>query len=315
MSDDDFNSGLAPYIGGGEIQPSVTDYSPVPAPEYHPELTDREIDTARPTGNSFQQSWFGETIDATPQQVQQFVAQIGDTYASDMQRLNHPPQITEAALDFFEDHFAAPLPTNVVRQHQYELYGHKGDQLAEAFGNAMHRIGATQAFITSTLWFLEELNRRIQAQAKPSVSHATEGPINNMTVDDYLNSLSDAHYDAVISRNQQAAINTERYLRNKWGDAYLANRQIAQNYLNSLPPSHRAHFDRMTTGEIAALNTVEVVEGLFNSAIGAHSIGNPADMASERRAIESLMRTDPKSYYRDEQLQARYREILRRQGG
>jgi hypothetical protein len=134
---------------------------------------------------------------------------------------------------------------------------------------------------------------------------------------DPTDSLTDAQFEAVVKINQQAAMQTEITLRRKWGDSsYVQNVQVAQRYLDSLPPKERAHFEQFTTGWVKALNTAPVVEGLFNMAIGAANIPTSGGgIQAEIQQCELVMRTNRKAWLNDNQLQARYRELLRMRDG
>ncbi len=119
----------------------------------------------------------------------------------------------------------------------------------------------------------------------------------------------------MVKANENAAANTEVVLRNKWGNAYEQNLASAQRYLNGLSGVERDHFDNYYNNGVHALNDAQTLEFLYKNSIGAGNLPSGSALATEIKAIESLMRTDPKSYFGDIQLQARLRELYNLRDG
>jgi hypothetical protein len=72
----------------------------------------------------------------------------------------------------------------------------------------------------------------------------------------------------------------------------------------------------MTTGWVSALNTKEVILGLYQQAIGHNSIPSGGALASEIADCERVMRTHRGQWLANDRLQARYRELITlRDGG
>lgn len=292
------------YSGGGGLAPYSPSQPLAPAPDWNSNvpdtLTPREVADHQHSSGQL----FGATmpVGATEQQVSQTLNEIQAVIAGDLMRLGHPQNYINAAISWFQTN-ARKTPARETKRHSYNLHDQAGDLVAESFGNAMAKAGATQEFISNCLWLLGELNKRLGAsQGKPMPRTAPQ-------TTDPLDSLDDAQYAAVIKANQAAALQTEITLRRKWGDSsYLQNVQVAQEYLESLPPSEQAHFNQYTMGFIHSLNTVEVLEFLFNNAIGAGNIPSGAVQA-EINQIENLMRTNKAAYNKDNQIQARLRTL------
>jgi hypothetical protein len=291
---------------GGDIQP----YNPgQPLAPLQPDTWGAtDVDLLREDHHQHQSgpTLFGAALppSATPQQVAQTLNEIQAVIVGDLMRLGHPQSSINAAVNWFQNN-ARKTPVRETKRHSYNLHDQAGDLVAESFGNAMAKAGATQEFISNCLWLLGELNKRLGAsQGKPAHGRAPQ-------TTDPLDSLNDQQYEWVIKANQAAALQTEITLRRKWGDSsYVQNIQVAQEYLENLPPNEQRHFNQYTTGWIHSLNTVEVLEFLFNNAIGAGNIPTSGGaVQAEINQIEGLMRTHRAAYNKDSQIQARLRTL------
>lgn len=304
MSDeiDVYGGEIAPYNPGQPLQPLA------PAPDSWGSGVDllRE-DHSHQSGQGPQ--LFGQSLPAgaTEQQVTQSLIEIQAVISSDLMRLGHPQSSISAAITWYQNN-ARKTPVRETKRHNYNLHDQKGDLVAESFGNAMAKAGATQVFISNCLWLLGELNKKLNTQVG---SHDTKAMEGIPTSTDPLDSLTDAQYQQVLKANENAKAQTETTLRRKWGhNSYDQNIMVAQEYLNNLPAIERDYFDQYTTGFIHSLNTVPVLEGLFNMAIGSGTIPRTGGgVQAEINQIESLIRTNRKAYNGDMQIQARLRTL------
>lgn len=241
----------------------------------------------------------------TLEQVTAAYQQLGSGFVGDMMRLHHNLTHSQLAVKWFMDSMTR-TPAREPQRHRYNLYEHVNDPVFQSFANYASDCGFSQKLITDACWWVSECGRKLN-QNSSSQTPRTE-PLQSK---DPTDSLTDAQFEQVVRINQQAAMNTEITLRRKWGDSsYLQNIQVAQRYLDSLPPKEREHFEQFTSGWIRALNTAEVIEGLFNMAIGAANIPTSGgSVQAEISQIEGLMR-DPvsrRAYLKDAELQARLR--------
>ena len=254
--------------------------------------------------------------DVAPE-MQQVIREIGAVISGDLLRLGHPVAWVNAALDWHTKHFGTN-PGRVQRRHSFNLHGHKGDPLAESFGNAMARAGVSQEFISNSLWLLEEMHRRLTA-GNGVPAHAGAPAQANLAgggrASDIIDNLDDKTFAFVERHNQNVAAQTEAYLRSKWRDSYSQNIATANQYLANLPESHRAYFDQFEPGTwTLSLNSATTIEGLFKMAIGGHNLPSGSALATEIAQIENLMRTNRKAYNNDIQIQSRYRTLLELRG-
>ncbi|MNJ63104.1 hypothetical protein D3C77_589780 [compost metagenome] len=106
------------------------------------------------------------------------------------------------------------------------------------------------------------------------------------------------------------------YLQGIWGSSFNANLRMVDNYYQSLPLREQQALDVLTDGYISALNTKEVVLGLYKQAVGSSSLPTGGALSTELAEHERIMKFDRKRWNKDERLQARYRELIRiRDGG
>lgn len=277
-------------------------------------LTPREIANYQAQNSS--PTLFGAALPSgtTSQQINAMLGELGGIYMADMAKLGYPSHLVQAAIAFFMAN-ATKAPIKVRRQHSFKLPASEaGDWLAESFGNHLQGLSGTlqqrQQFLDASLQWLALANKKLGATQPIGGNTPAHG---RAPSSDPTDSLTDAEFEAVVKINQQAAMNTEITLRRKWGDSsYVQNVQVAQRYLDSLPPKERQHFEQFTTGWVKALNTAEVIEGLFNMAIGAANIPTSGGgVQAEISQIEALMR-DPvsrRAYLKDAKLQARLRTL------
>lgn len=304
--------GLAPIIETD--QPLIESDWGNPYPD---QISPSELDGYQPVGSSFSQTWLGQPIDATPRQVQEFIAYASGLYLADMGKLGHPIKHINAALEFFQENITKPPPANVVRQHSYDLHDQAGDGLAEAFGNRMHRVGASQALISNSLYWLGQLATRLNTGTAMPANEQGSSP-SSESAQAYEESLTDAQYAQLEKINERAKQQTEIALKNRFGVTYAETMRVVNDYLKSLPLIEQQHFDKYVqgpNGPVHALNDLTVLTRLYEMAIGAGSIENGAGLNTEIQQIELLMRENPKAYFSDSRLQLRLRELYRRRDG
>ncbi|WP_095143964.1 hypothetical protein [Pseudomonas sp. Irchel s3b6] len=312
-----YDSGeIAPYNEG---LPVLAPLSPSPDTWGRTDvLTPREIDEAqRQPQQSQGLMLFGTPMPpgTTPQQVRIILGRVGGVFLSDMSSLNYPNHLIQSAISFFTDN-ATKAPRQVQRQHNFTLPKDLvGDFLAESFGNHLQGLSGTQQqkqqFLKASFQWLALLNEKLGARGQEAPAQGRAGPT---TSTDPLDQLNDAQYAWVVKRNEQIKAQTHATLQQKYGE-HSAQQVIAlaQNYLESLPAREQKHFDQFTGDWVHSLNTVEVLEFLYNAAIGANNI--PKDgpgIARELAAFESMLKipSERAKYMRDPQLQARYRTLL-----
>lgn len=125
--------------------------------------------------------------------------------------------------------------------------------------------------------------------------------------------------------DKQAAANAADELRAEWGQEYRANFNAANNFLSSAPDlpdgttfAQMIETVRLPDGSRLG-NNATFVKWLARLAADANPAGFIApqgggsqlqSVQDERAEIEKLMRTDPRSYYKDARKQERYRQLL-----
>lgn len=296
------------YSNGSDIQPYSPDQPLQPLQPLQPDtwgVTDVDVLTPRESHSGLQ--LFGQPLPSgtTPQQVQATLGQLGGIFLSDFSTLGYPSHFIQSSIQFFMDN-ATRTPQQVRRQHSFSLPKDlSGDWLAESFGNHLDRLSGTQAqkqqFLNATLQWLNKLSQHLNAQgSKPAQGRAPAS---------YEDSLWDAEWAELDRRNEALKARTENTLRRRWGTSYTLNVQVAQEYLNNLPARERKHFDQITS-QGAMLNSVEALTFLFDSAIGKASIPTSGGAVNQEiNQIEQLMKVNPKAYFKDNQIQARLREL------
>lgn len=299
---------LDKYSGGGEVAPYSSPLQPLaPAPDTWGSnidvLTPREIHSG-----SQVQSLFGETVGATEQQINLALGRIAGTYLSDMSQLNHPLQVIQAAITWFQAS-ARKSPQREAKQHSYNMHDQAHDPLMMSFCNAMARAGASQAFISNSLWWLGQLNQHLNAQG----SHEPPRKASSASRED---SMSDAEWARLEAKSVVDKQRGQDELRNRWGHEFETRMRVVTTYYQNLPQRDREHFENaLLPGDMAALNSPDVIEKLYFQALGGHSIPKGSGLQTEIQQIETLMRTNRRAYNRDEALQMRYRLLLEQRDG
>lgn len=116
---------------------------------------------------------------------------------------------------------------------------------------------------------------------------------------------------AEFDKTHEAETITE--LRALWGDdKILSNIKLIEAYLDTLPDNAGVLFKAARDGNGKAIaNNPATLQLLLGQAQARRSTSLSGSLAEQIAAIENTMRADRTSYNRDENLQARYRELLR----
>lgn len=314
---------LVETLSAGEIAP-YNEGMPVLAPLSPAPWGTTDVDLLREDHRQPQTlTFFGASLPSgtTEAQVQAALDDFGQRFETDFSSLGYPAGMTNFAIKFLKERALNP-PRQVRANHNFELPSElSGDYLANDFCNRLEGLAGTipqkVQFLNAALkWLAKQANHSSQvvgtegaSPTSPRMAHSTEV---------MLGQLSEADYNRVVATNNKAQAETMNRLAAKYGE-HSAQQvvQLAQNYLNSLPANERAHFDQFTGNWVHAMNTPEVIEGLYNMAIGANSIGtNGVDIAREIAAFESMLKVPAERarYMKDPQMQARLRELYARRG-
>ena len=261
---------------------------------------------------------FGANLPAgtTQQHVEVMMGQLGGVFMADFSSLGYPQTYINAAVQFMTAN-ATKAPYHVRQLHNFNLHG-QDDYLGHAFGNMVQGLSgsprAKQQFVTACLQWLARASKQLsQNPAEGSGDMPRTATFSSDPTDD----LSDAQWALVVKANDDAKTRTYTYLQDLWGDSFQSNLRMVDAYFTSLPMREQQALDQFTTGWIRALNTKEIILGLYQQAIGIHSMPTSGGaVATEIAQCEHVMKVDRKRWLADERLQARYRELLRiRSGG
>lgn len=253
----------------------------------------------------------GQQVQLNDPQVQQNLQQIASVFTTDMASLGFVQRDIDACIGFFKSMLANPPMQMPRKAHGYPMWQFSHDIQFMAFCNFAWGKGLSHELIQSVAYWLQQLED-FQAGVGRFAPQQVQAPT---TSSDPTDQLSDADFDRVVRINQQAQATTRGYLSDLWGSSYAANMRVVEAHFAKLPTNEQEHLNQMTTGWVRGTNTPEVIMGLYKQAIGAGSIPKDgAAISREIASIENLMKTDRKAYMRDDQMQARYRELLRMRG-
>ncbi|MNJ35267.1 hypothetical protein D3C77_299980 [compost metagenome] len=295
----------------GDLAP----YSPSQPLAPDPDWGSTEVDLLREPTESYTgggQMIFGQALPpgVSVEQITQAYQQLGNVFVNDFMQLGHNLGQTQKAVAWFMAAMRNP-PRQQPQRHSYNLFEHVNDPLFQAFANYAHDQGFSAKLIQDAAWWVAEAGRKLQQAnvGTPPVQGRT--PSSNP-----LDDLTDAQYAQVVRNNDNARAATMGYLQDLWGSSFNANLRMVDAYYQSLPLREQRALDVLTDGYISALNTVEVVLGLYQQAVGSSSLPTGGALATELSEHERIMKFDRKRWNKDERLQARYRELLRiRDGG
>jgi hypothetical protein len=250
----------------------------------------------------------------TEAQVQATLDQIGVLFVKDMGALKYPANLIGFAAKFFRQS-ALKSPRQVRANHNFELPSELlHDWLAVDFCNALENIEPgtkrqKQQFLSSAILWLAKLNKQLAGQqnSQPEGSRVAQGgaPNSDPTAD-----LNDAQFEEVVRINDAARIKTMAYLQQLWGDKAEARLQLVDEYYKSLPLSHQQALDVFSTGWVRALNTREVIIGLYQQALTSFPSG--AALAAEIEEHQSMMAgPNRRRWMNDDKMGERYRQLIR----
>ncbi len=203
------------------------------------------------------------------------------------------PDLGNAAIQWAEANFGRPAAPQEAR-HNYDFsrfnFGPEAQAHLDGFGNAMRKAGASQEQVEVMLQTYEKA-RLHEAAKHADISREAE------------------KYD------QEDVRKAERVLRTEWGEEYAVNLRLVRQYVKSLPAAEREALEAERDHEgTLALNDPDRLRELAERARGAGRTAGQSP-AEELAAIRHVMRSDPRSYYRDEAMQARYRDLIRGKAG
>jgi hypothetical protein len=298
--------------GAGDLAPYSQPLAPAPTPDFG----GTELDLLHESTTNYNgggQMVFGQPLPpgVTLNQVMEAYNQLGAVFVNDFMRLGHNVSHSQMAVKWFLDATTNP-PAKQKPHPRYELYEHTNDPLFCAFSYFAADNGFSAKFLSDCCYWVSEAGRKLAQRAQQNGNTPAQGRAPSS--DDPTDSLTNAEFEAVVKANDAAKGKTYVYLENLWGQSYQANMKMVDAYFQSLPLHEQRALDVFTTGWIKALNTKEVILGLYKQAIGVHSIPTGGGLAAEIAECERVMRTNRKAWLSDDRLQARYRELLRLSG-
>lgn len=313
---------LVESLSGGELQP----YSPQPLSpvDNWSQTTDVDLLHERQPYAPRTLTFFGTPLAAgvSEQQVQATLIELSTLFVNDMGALHYPANLIGFAAKYFMESALKP-PRQVRALHNFELPSElAGDWMAADFCNRLENIEPgtkrqKQQFLTAAITWLAKLAKHV-SQTPDADREALSTRTSPYNVDPTAN-LTDQQFNQLAVHNEQVKAQTLQRLAAKYGEyGYQQVVQQAQQYLESLPAIERQHFDKWTGSWpwTHFMNSFEGIDGLYGMAIGINSIGSGADIANEIRAFEAMLAgPDRAKYFKDTQLQNRYRELLRRRDG
>lgn len=246
-----------------------------------------------------------------PQNVEQNFQNIADCFTNDMAGLGFVQKDIDKCIGWFRQSLTNPPQRMPAKKHNYNLWQYSNDAAMNAFANYAATQKFSQNLIQSICFWLqsfEDLQNGVGrfAHLKQQAPTTSSDPTAN---------LSNADYDRVVAINDAAAAATLGYLQDLWGSSYAANLKVTQEYFSKLPAADQEYLNQYAQNWVRGTNDAHVLLGLYRSAIGAGSLPKSgADIGREIASIENVMRTERAKYMRDDQLQARYRELLRMRG-
>ncbi|CAO3303393.1 MULTISPECIES: hypothetical protein [unclassified Pseudomonas] len=299
------------FDGPGDLAPYSPPLAPAPTPGFSGNTDLLHESTHNYTGGG--QLVFGQPLppDVSYREVMQGYRELGSLFVSDCMRLGFNVTQSQQCVTWFMNALASP-PGREPKRHAFELYEHTSDPIFQAWANWAYDHGLSQRMVSAICWWVSEAGRKLAQRAQPQVGT----PPRMAPSSDPTDSLTDAQFEAVVKANEIAKAKTYVYLENLWGQSYLANLKMVDAYFQSLPLREQQALDVYSAGWIRALNTKEVILGLFKQAIGSNSLPSGGGVQAEIDECERVMRTNRKAWLANNRLQARYRQLLvMRDGG
>lgn len=242
------------------------------------------------------------------QQVEQNFNAMADTFERDFQGLGYVQRDIDAVISWFKQSLTNP-PKQQPRKHNYNLYQYSNDPVMNAFANYAATKKLSAQMVAAICYWCQEFENLVNGVGRFA---GVQAPTHSS---DPTDALSDAEYDRVVAINDQAAAATKGYLADLWGSSYAANMRVVNTYYQNLPAADQAFLSQYAQNWVRGTNSVDVLLGLYRQAIGSGSLPRSgAEVSREIASIENVMRTERAKYMKDDQLQARYRELLRMRG-
>lgn len=205
--------------------------------------------------------------------------------ASDLERGGVHPSAGKAALTFFSK-VKGPVEAQ-EKKHNYDLSRSGFNPNAPyvvAFANALFETRAAQADVDK----LFEVFRTRSARRAAAQYRNTE---------------------RLDRRDTQRAMN---WMRAEFGDETQASLRLLKAYVAGLSPAEREKLEsERDENGVAALNSPKRLRALLGLARGGGKTAPQKPPAEERAEIEKVMKEDRGRYFKDERMQARYRDLLR----
>lgn len=301
-----FDAGALAPLDGGAVAPATPQtYTDVPA-VVRDAFTPSPYGTADDAPAAYQpgatgHQAFGVPLPAgvSPARMQAEFSVIADVFRNDMQKLGIPANLATIAADWFQTAAAMPPPNEPVR-HSYRVnlsaFSTADQKYANQFLRLMEQAGAPQGVIDRMIgWYFKLLDRL----------GATNVPTTKRT------HITDADYEVALERCDRDRDDCEAHLRELWGHSYQQNIAVVARHVAGLRQELRDHLQNACypDGRLC-LNDERVILHLFNETMGQP----PADLAAAIAEIETVMRQDPRRYFRDERLQARLRHLYSLRG-
>lgn len=280
---------LAPYSPSQPLVPVDTQWS-VPQPDFMAEHQ------SPPTGAS---SWFGHPVDSNAAtQLNHFADQITGVFSSDMAQLGMPSHVVDVAIAWFKETAFGSAP-NERPNHSYSLADIRipaaDKPYVTSFLNQMSRAGASEQFIQASLWWFTELGKRLQAgiqKQAPNVSRMSE---------------------AEAARQIKSGT---AELQMRWGGEFRQRLGLVMGYLSQFPEAERIAMENrvLPNGHLAG-SDADFIEYLYIQSTGGDLPAGGAALAAEIASLEKYMRTDSRSWFKNEQAQARLRLLYEQRDG
>lgn len=247
-------------------------------------------------------SWFGMPTPpgTTVELVDQMIGEMSAIYIGDFSRLKHPQKWINASVAYMSASYGEPVHPEPKR-HSYNLHELTGDVLAENWANQMSRVGASQKFISDSIWWLGEFARRVNAGN--GAGSPRTAPIQRK-----FQPGDEARFEKDAQRCETA-------LRNSWGHSYSSNLAIVQEWLDKQPKEVQVHFSQPTTNALSGLNDPELILMLFTKATDSEIPKAASNIHKEIAAIEAIMKHERKRYLADNNLQMRLRALYQARDG
>lgn len=296
-------SDLDLYSNGGQVQPYQPGGDLAPVSPHADSWGNTPVDYL---DDRFERG-FGQLDPAVEANVQA----LASAFETDFQGLGYVQKDIDLCIGWFRQSLANPPTTMPRKNHGYQLFQFSFDPAMNHFAVFARQHKLSQQMVQSVCYWVQQAEDLMNGVGRFAGVQHQQTPVSSNVEDQ----LSDSQYEAVLAANERAIASTLGYLRDLWGSSYDANLALVKKTFAALPVAEQEHLSQFSSGWIKASNTPEVLLGLYRQAIGAGSLPKSgAEISREIASIENVMKTNRKEYMRDDQLQARYRELLRMRG-